>query len=183
MADEKQKNEETKEKKEQAEGSQKGSKGLFIGILAGIIVVNVVLAFVLVKATMPKPKAAAPEATVDTTSTSDAREKISLGTVTSEEPIVAIVNIAGTDGERFLKIGVVLEFDPKNKDLVDHLELLRPKFKNVLIDQLSQMTLLELNEPNTKDKIRKEYLRRLNMMLPKDTGQIKDVLLDEFIVQ
>ncbi len=183
MAEENKKKEENKANGEQTESPQKGSRVQFIAILAGIIVLNVALAFVLVKFTMPKPESPSSEAHADTVSTAGARPTISLGTVTSEEPIVAIVNIAETDGQRFLKIGVVLEFDPKNKELMEHLELLRPKFKNVLIDQLSQMTLMELNEPNTKEKIRKEYLRRLNTMLPKKVGQVKDVLLDEFIIQ
>jgi flagellar basal body-associated protein FliL len=50
-----------------------------------------------------------------------------------------------------------------------------------MIDIVSEMTLVELNEPNAKEKILKNLLHKINATMPK--VEVLDVLLDQFIIQ
>jgi len=172
-----------------------GVKGpVFMGIIAGIIVFNLVAAVVLVNVLMPrKPKAEATVESADTTahhgeSVEGAGEKpeASAGMIVTAKPIDAVINIAGTDGKRYLKVGVQLEFNSlKYKDnlkLIEEGEL-NPKLKSLLIDQVSQMTMDELLEPDAKEKICKEYLRRINSAIPEKFVQFAEVFLVDFLVQ
>jgi flagellar basal body-associated protein FliL len=43
------------------------------------------------------------------------------------------------------------------------------------------MTLVELNEPNAKEKILKNLLRKINASMPR--VEVINVLLDQFIIQ
>ena len=56
-----------------------------------------------------------------------------------------------------------------------------PRVKNLLIDMVSEIPLVELNEPTAKDKIRSNLLRKINNAMPK--LEVTDVLLDQFIIQ
>ena len=176
-----------------------GVKGpVFMGIIAGIIVFNLVAAVVLVNVLMPKkPKAEAAAEHGDTVSTGHGEaaghgeggggKPVShSGLIVTPKPIEAVINIAGTDGKRYLKVGVQLEFDAvKYKDSFKLLEEgeFNPKLKSLLIDQVSQMTMDELLEPDAKEKISKEYLRRVNSAFPEKLIQFAEVFLVDFLVQ
>ncbi|MBD3345470.1 MAG: hypothetical protein GF401_10450 [Chitinivibrionales bacterium] len=186
MAEE-EKKQEQKEQQGQGEGSEKGEKKkgsntiLFFGIIGGIVVINLIMAFILFNVTRPKSEEdQAAEVAVDSAQTV-MEETTAMGA--TSEPIEAVVNIADTDGERFLKVVVILEYNESNKDLPEELVRRAPRFKNILIDQLSQMTLMELSEPAAKEKIRKEFLRRINSTLPPKIGEVSNVYLDQFIIQ
>jgi flagellar basal body-associated protein FliL len=106
-----------------------------------------------------------------------------MGLVT--EPIEAVVNIAGTDGERFLKAIITLEYEDNSKGAFG-LELTNraPRFKDIMINHLSTLTLMEITEPGAKDKIRKDLLRLIIATLPqKMGGELQDVLFTTFIIQ
>lgn len=181
MAEEEQKQAQEGAQQDQAKPTGSG-KGVFLGLIGAIVVINAIIALVLIQVTRPKsPAEKMAEAKADSAATQATLS--SAGGVTTEEPVEAIVNIADTDGERFIKLGVVFEYDEKEKTLGEALEKHRPRIKNAMIDLLSTMNLMELNEPDAKDKIRKELLRRVNAMLPKKQGQIRDVLLVEYIIQ
>ena len=171
---------ESTSKKESTEKPQSGRMMFYI-IIAVVLVLNVVIAFVLIQVTKPKAPEKEEIEIVDSSSTGN-EVRTTMGAAL-DKPIDAIVNIAGTDGERFLKIAIVLEYNDKYKDLPAEIEKRRPRFKNMLIDQLSSMSLMELNEPDAKDKIRKEFLRRANGILDEKTGVLADVWLDQFIIQ
>jgi flagellar basal body-associated protein FliL len=90
--------------------------------------------------------------------------------------------VAGTDGERLLKVVVRLEFPGgKGEEFVKEMKKISPRVKNLLIDIVSEMSLVELNEPAAKDKIRSSLLRKINNSMPK--VEVVDVLLDQFIIQ
>ena len=55
------------------------------------------------------------------------------------------------------------------------------RFKNMLIENLSSMTLDELMEQGAKKKIRSRLMRNVNNALK--NGKISNVYLDEFIIQ
>lgn len=181
-------NEKGKEKEKAPEGagekkpasSVATSKMLFPAIIAGTIIFNIIVALVLIQ--MTKPKGAAEKEAMAKADSLHQRETkhAELGEI--GEPIDAIVNIAGTDGERLLKVVVRLEFPSgKGEEFVKEMKKISPRVKSLLIDILSEMTLAELIEPAAKDKILKNLLRKINATMPK--VEVVDVLLDQFIIQ
>ncbi len=110
-----------------------------------------------------------------------------------KKPIEAVCNIAGTNGDRVLKIAVKPAFKVSGKKSGGGgghgggggpLDPLEPKAKDILIDVVSQMTLSELSEPDARDKIRKEFMHRLNSVVPKHMHlEITNVYIDMFIIQ
>lgn len=159
-------------------------KPLMIVILVGVVLLNSAIAFVLIKATTPKSEAQmAAEAQADSIREASLRGT-SMGATTAEAPIEVIVNIAGTEGERFLKAAVIFEYDDKAfPKLGEELVKRAPRFKDLLINHLSRLTLEEVNEPEAKDHIRKDLLRLVNATLPPEYGEVRDVLFTSYIVQ
>jgi flagellar basal body-associated protein FliL len=155
-----------------------------IGILAGVIILNTLIAFGLIKLTKPKSEEQK-IAKIKADSLKQATERAtSMGSTTPESPIEAIVNIAGTEGDRFLKAAIIFEYDDNEyPDLGEELERRIPKFKDLLINHLSRLTLVEVTEPDAKDKIRKDLLRLVNATLPPKLGEVREVLFTSYIIQ
>ncbi|HEX3018863.1 MAG TPA: flagellar basal body-associated FliL family protein [Chitinispirillaceae bacterium] len=183
------------EKKKEKEGNEEANKGnekpvsngnriAFIGILAAMIIINAVVAFILVKATSPETQQKK-EARVHADSLKKAMETATaMGATTAENPIEAVVNIAGTDGERFLKAAIIFEYDNvAYPELGPELDKRTPKFKNLLIDHLSKLTLMDLTEPDAKDRIRKNLLKLINNTIPAKTGEVREVLFTTYLIQ
>lgn len=165
---------------EEGEEKKGSNLGLVIGIIAGIIVLQVGIVYLIV----PKPvdeEAVAAKRAADSLAAL-AVKATAVGVFT--EPIEAIVNIAGTEGERFLKTVVVLEFEENKKGTFGPELLSRaPKFKDLMINHLSALTLTEITEPGAQDKIRKDLLRQINSTLPNALGEVNEVRFNTFIIQ
>jgi flagellar basal body-associated protein FliL len=188
---------EKKPEKEAAEPAAKPVKKLNTGkillyaIIAGAIVLNTVVAFVLIQATRPKDAAEHDsEAKADSLTSHEGEG----GAVSEGEPIAdpveAIVNIAGTNGERFLKVVLLLCYEPSKYPKMiaggeggGGLGAKKAVFKDMLIEIISQMTIVELGEPESREKIRKDFLRRVNSTMASGTGAFSNVLIDQFIIQ
>ena len=156
------------------------TKIVFFGIIAAAIVFNIIVAFVLIQATKPKnPTEKEAQVKADSLQQNE-KSHAEIGEI--GDPIDAIVNVAGTDGERLLKVVVRLEFPGgKGEEFAKEMKKISPRVKNLLIDLVSEMSLVELNEPAAKDKIRGSLLRKINNTMPK--VEVTDVLLDQFIIQ
>lgn len=103
-------------------------------------------------------------------------------------PIEVTVNIHGTNGERFLKCGVQLEFDPTYELLANELELRKPKIKNIIIDILSSRSLSDLMTVEGKKSIRDAIVADVNASLPtsvegQEVGKVRRSFFDSFIIQ
>lgn len=157
-------------------------KILLYAVVGGVILFNTIVAFVLIQATRPKDAVEkASEAKVDSLKNSQTHS-VEIGAVSS--PIEAVVNIAGTNDERFLKVVVRFEYDDKKyAKLGEELKRFEPKLKDLLIELISPLTLTEINEPETKTKLRQDMLRTTNNALPAEVGQFRDVFIDQFIIQ
>ncbi len=169
-----------------AAGGQTKEKGGNKLVLLGIILVIIAIQTVIVILLMPKPEN--PEATAAKARSDSlkvvAEQATSMGATTIDAPIEAIVNIAGTEGERFLKAAIILEYDEKNEVLGAELRRRAPRYKDLLLDHLSKLTLIEVTEPDARDKIRKDLLRLINKTLPpKMGGEVRDVLFTQYIIQ
>lgn len=182
---------EEKKKENDAEGvkvsekpAAKGNRLAFIGILAAMILLNALIAFVLVKVTSPESQ----EKKIARMQADSLKKSIevatAMGATTVDNPIEAVVNIAGTDGERFLKAAIIFEYDDVTyPGLGAELEKRAPKFKNLLIEHLSKLTLIEVTEPDAKNRIRKNLLKLINNSIPAKTGEIRDVLFTTYLIQ
>ena len=161
----------------------KGNRPLFFGILAGVLVLNGLMAFLIVKMTSPEsPEVKAARAHEDSLRLAMV-QSTAMGAI-SETPIEAVVNIAGTEGERFLKAAIIFEFDNRRyPDLAVELARRTPRFNDLLLDHLSKLTLFEVTEPDARDKIRKDLLRLVNNSLPPRVGEVREVLFTQFIIQ
>lgn len=161
-----------------------GNKILLIGILAGVVVLNAVIAFMLITITRPK-NAEQIAAKTQADSVRQATERITaMGATTADAPIEAIVNIAGTDGDRFLKAAIIFEYDDRAyPDLGEELLRRAPRFKDLLIDHLSRLTLADVTAPDAKDGIRKDLGRLVNATLPPKVGEVREVLFTTYIIQ
>ena len=182
----------------------KSNKMVFIGIIAAVVVVEIVAMLIVVKMVMPKPLEDQEAAAHADSLRQIEEESTGMGATTAETPIEVVVNIAGTDGERFLKAAVVLEYEEQGENKAAKKEgghgghgegggggsplamaiLERmPKYKSYMIESLSKMSLAEITAPEAKEKIRKDFLRMVNGTLPRDLGEIRDIYFTQFIIQ
>jgi len=90
-----------------------------------------------------------------------------------------IVNIAGTNGTRYLKVTIGLELsDPK---VSDEIEKRNPQIVDVLIRVFSSRDIAEVSEPRGRDGIRREIITRLNDLLV--SGRLINIYFTEFVIQ
>ncbi|MDG5815854.1 flagellar basal body-associated FliL family protein [Chitinispirillales bacterium ANBcel5] len=164
-------------------GQKKGNKVLFLGILIGIIVLNAFMAFLLFQFTRPEnPEALAAKAHADSLRMEEKRATL-MGAI-AEAEIEVIVNISGTQGERFLKAAIIFEYDDrKYPRLSEELNRRAPRYRDLLLNHLSKLTLFEVTEPQAREKIRKDLLRLVNNTLPEGVGEVRDVLFTQYIIQ
>ncbi len=113
---------------------------------------------------------------------------------TLEKPIDVTVNIAETNGERFLKASVQLEWKASDAMLGEELNGRLPKIKNIIIDILSSKPLAELMTVEGKKAIREAIVSDVNAVLPAEVedekkgevvplGKVERAFFVEFIVQ
>lgn len=185
MAEEKTERKPAEQQAEEAPKKEAGNnRFLMIGILAGVVIFNTIIAFVLIKVTKPQSDEQKLER-LQADSLRMVNERVtSMGATTAEAPIEAIVNIAGTDADRLLKAAIIFEYDDKEyPDLAEELMRRAPKFKDLLINHLSTLTFEELKEPDARKKIRKDLLRMVNATLPAKLGEVRNVLFTTYIIQ
>jgi flagellar FliL protein len=92
---------------------------------------------------------------------------------------IFIVNLAGTAGERYLKVNLELEL--KDSSLRAELEKREPQVRDTILLLLSSKTFEEVATFKGKTKIRNQITARLNGFLA--PGSIKKVYFTEFVVQ
>lgn len=178
---------------EAAEGGgeeQKGGMGRWIVILVILLVfigAEVGLAVFFVNKLTPEDPALKALKAEQDLDRKKREQMTSMGT-TLEEPISVTVNIAGTQGERFLKAGVQLEYDAEYVLLGGAIAERLPKIKNIVIEVLSTRPLPELLTIEGKKKVRDAIVADINMILPQEidgqeVGKIKQCFFNEFVIQ
>jgi len=187
------------EKTEEAKGSEgTGKKSMVKFIVMGVIL----LVFLGIEAGMAvyfvhklKPEDKTLEAVQDAQSKQkEAEAKQTEAGATLEKPIEVTVNIAETNGERFLKSSVQLEWNESDKLLGEELNVRLPKIKNIIIDILSSKPLAELMTVDGKKAIREAIVSDINAILPAEVvpkpgedpvplGKVQRAFFVEFIVQ
>jgi flagellar basal body-associated protein FliL len=168
-----------------------GGKMVFWGVLAGVIVINTIVAVLVVQLIMPRPEKPKAEAAGEADSTV-AQGEVLEEPAFSDPPIEAVVNIKGSDGMHFLKAVLIFSYDAKKfKELGQALTDRTPEFKNIIVDRLSARSMEDLERPNAREEIRAELKRLINKQLilggggksSKEPWRIADVYINEFIIQ
>ena len=105
----------------------------------------------------------------------------------AEKPVVItiwpmeafIINIAETNGERYLKI--VIQLEVSDPDVVKELEQLKPRLRDSILDLLTPKTYKELMDLSGKQRLREEIAGRINNILQR--GKVTKVYFTDFVVQ
>ena len=90
-----------------------------------------------------------------------------------------IINIAETNGERYLKI--VMQLEVSEPDVVKELEQLKPRLRDSILDLLTPKTYKELMDLAGKQRLREEIAGRINNILQR--GKVTKVYFTDFVVQ
>ncbi len=140
-----------------------------IGICAGLAATAAALVLFVVRPLFP-PAPAGPA------QPAAAQEKF--GRVIALESVV--VNIAQTEGRRYLKATVHVEV-PEEEKVVKEVESRKPLLLDALVGTLSKKTLTDVTAPEALDRLRGELLERLCDTLGRE--RIRRVFITEFVVQ
>lgn len=171
----------------------KGGGGLVkaIGVIVAMLIVAVLVAFGTHKLlTRGMESDVADTEEVDTTTeNSDGRvpeDDVEDEQILSEFPLELVVNIANTDGQRYLKVRIEVAYDKAlsaNKDLVIQAGKRKSKIQGKAIEYLSGLTLKEVLDMNAKQNIRRDLLREFNKEMPLNAGTFSNVYITEYLVQ
>lgn len=90
-----------------------------------------------------------------------------------------IVNLAGSEGKRFLKVTIDMELD--KAEVADEAKARLPQIKDSILVLLSSKTFEEVYTVQGKFKLRDEIISRTNSFLK--TGKVKNIYFTEFVIQ
>jgi flagellar basal body-associated protein FliL len=188
MSDDKKKESDSGAAKPEEKKKKKGPNLILIGGILAVLAGNVTIGIIIYNKLTPKKETTEDgkkdKHTQDKKDHHEAEGGTHVGATTADAPVEAVVNVAGTDGERFLKVAIAFEFDDITHPMLLHaLEVRNPKIKDILIDYLSKLTIMEVTAPDAKEKIRKDILRLVNNLIPPSEGQIRDVYITNYIIQ
>jgi flagellar FliL protein len=114
----------------------------------------------------------------------EARRKATEMGVTMDKPIEVTVNVAETDGSRFVICAVQFEWDAVTyPTLGAELEARQAKIKDIIINILATKPLTELHSRDGKKNLTNAILSDLNMIIPEEVGEVRSCFLDKFIIQ
>ena len=143
---------------------------LMIGIVGTVIVGA--LGFAAYKALTAKPDDAAQE------ETQEKSQSVYFGKIFPfEDPI--IVNLAGTKGQRYLKVSI--QFEVTDDNVVDELKARQPLILDLLIGILSSKTIEDVSNTVGRNRLRREIIDKSNAELV--SGKVINVYFTEFVVQ
>ncbi len=167
-----------KEKEETPEKKSGGLKTLLIALAGVVVLMGGAFAFVTIAVPPPAETEAASAEDLDPSADWE-EEQYRLE--------VQYVNLAGTQGKRYLKVGVTFRFlsPSPSKDLARFAEE-DTLVKDHLLMLLSGKTLEDIDGAETKRLLKQEILETLNTALfsePDNPGRIEQVYYYEFLVQ
>ena len=178
---------EEEDKKANDEPKAKSGPNIIIVIVA-LLVIQALVAFAVVMFAIPRDddldrlaeERRNPENEVSSASSSIDNEVVL--------PVRAeiTVNIAGTDGMRFLRARIALAYDGRNRgnrQLESTLIGMETQLRHKMNEYLSSLTLAQVNDRNIRRIISSELLAELNNLIPASAGRLSNVYVEEFIIQ
>lgn len=170
MADEDRKEEEQGGDEQQQK--KKSPLLLIIGIGAGMLIAAVVAAVIVFKVLMAPPD----ETKEDTKD--QAGKEIYFGKLFSfDEPI--IVNLAGTAGQRYLKVSI--QYEVSDDKVIEELKQRKPLMLDLLINILSSKSIDDVANTVGRNRLRREIIDKSNAEIL--SGKVINVYFTEFVIQ
>jgi flagellar FliL protein len=99
--------------------------------------------------------------------------------ITAPLPGKVLVNVAGTQGTRYLLVNMTLV--SQNSDLKSMIEKHEAEMKDVAASALANKTIADLEKPGARNVIRSELISVFNNVL--GDGTVTEIYLTEFAVQ
>jgi len=90
-----------------------------------------------------------------------------------------VVNIAETNGERYLKI--VIQLEVSDPAVGSELEQIKPRIRDSILDLLTPKTLKDLTDLAGKQRLREDVAGRINNIL--QHGKVTKVYFTDFVIQ
>jgi flagellar FliL protein len=140
-----------------------------VGILVGLAGVAFAVVVFVVRPAFPPPAAG---------KTKPAEPVHKFGRVVALDSVV--VNVAQTEGRRYLKATVHLEV-PEDEKVAKEVEARKPQLLDVIVATLTKKTLTDVTAPEALDRLRGEVLERMTQALGPE--RVRRVYITEFVVQ
>ena len=163
------------EEKEEAAAEEKKKGPPLIVFIAGGMVLLSVVAFVVVRFVFA-PKAE--EADVEEVVEEKKVEAPAYGPLFSFDQAI-VVNLAETNGQRYLKVNVQLEMN--EEILAEELTARVPQLLDLVITILSSKTIEDVSTTVGRNRLKREVIDRINAELV--TGKIINIFFTEFVIQ
>ena len=164
---------------DELEGAEGGKKpiGMIIGIIVGLLVLGGGGYYAYTNFFQEKPAEEKPAEGEEGKEEAPPEEDLNLGVMFPMDPFV--VNLAGSEGKRFLKVTISLELSTPEV----HLEIKEniQKVTDSILILLSSKAFEDVYSVQSKFKLKDEITTRVNRFLV--VGHIKDAYFTEFIIQ
>ena len=164
---------------DEVEGAEGGKKpiGMIIGIIVGLLVLGGGGYYAYTNFFQEKPAEEKPAEGEEGKEEAPPEEDLNLGVMFPMDPFV--VNLAGSEGKRFLKVTISLELSTPEV----HLEIKEnmQKVTDSILILLSSKAFDDVYSVQGKFKLKDEITTRVNRFLV--VGHIKDAYFTEFIIQ
>jgi flagellar FliL protein len=107
-------------------------------------------------------------------------ESVQKPAVLSVWPMEAfIVNVADTNGDRYLKL--IIQLEVSDATVITELEQLKPRLRDSILDLLTSKPYKDLIDPSGKQRLREDIAGRVNNALNK--GKVTKVYFTDFVMQ
>jgi len=151
--------------------------GIIIGIIVGLLVLGGGGYYAYINFFKEKPAEEKPANGEEAKEAAPVEKDVNLGMMFPLDPFV--VNLAGSEGKRFLKVTISLELSTPEV----HLELKKniQKITDSILVLLSSKAFEDVYSVEGKFKLKDEMTTRVNRFLV--VGHVKDAYFTEFIIQ
>ena len=160
----------------EGEGGGKG-RGMIIGIIVGLLLLGGGGYYAYITFFQEKPVEEEVPAEGEGADKEKAKEEANLGVMFPLDPL--IVNLAGSQGKRFLKVTVSFELSTPevHAELKENIQ----KVTDSILVLLSSKTFEDVYSVQGKFKLKDEVTTRVNRFLV--VGHVKEAYFTEFIIQ
>ena len=155
----------------------KNKIGMIIGIIVGLLVLGGGGYYAYTNFFKEKPAEEKPADGEETKEAAPVEKDVNLGMMFPLDPFV--VNLAGSEGKRFLKVTISLELSAPevNLELKENIQ----KITDSILVLLSSKAFEDVYSVQGKFKLKDEITTRVNRFLV--VGHVKDAYFTEFIIQ
>ena len=166
---------------EELEGAEapggKKKMGMIIGIIVGLMILGGGGYYAYINFFKEKPAEEKPADGEEAKEAAPVEKDVNLGLMFPLDPFV--VNLAGSEGKRFLKVTISLELSTPevNLELKENIQ----KITDSILVLLSSKAFEDVYSVEGKFKLKDEITTRVNRFLV--VGHVKDAYFTEFIIQ